>query len=85
MAIKKKSDKRLKKEAYWRKLWELTDKYKKAILIDVDNVSSKQINKIRLALRPLDAPVIMGKNVSLFNIYLMKMASLDPHESCSQL
>jgi hypothetical protein len=67
MGVKKKSEKRIKKEAYWRKLWELTDKYKKAILVDVDNVSSKQINKIRLALRPLDATVIMGKNVSCFN------------------
>ena len=67
MAVKKKSEKRLKKEAYWKKLWELTDKYKKAVLVDVDNVSSKQINKIRLALRPYDATVVMGKNVSLFN------------------
>jgi len=38
--IKKKSEKRIKKESYWRKLWVLTDKYKKAILVDVDNVSS---------------------------------------------
>jgi len=65
MTIKKKSEKRLKKEAYWRKLWELTSKYKKAILVDVDNVSSKQINKIRLEMRRLDAVMIMGKNVSI--------------------
>jgi muconolactone delta-isomerase len=42
--IKKKSEKRLKKEDYWRKLWALTDEYKKALLVDVDNVSSLQLN-----------------------------------------
>lgn len=41
MPEKKKSEKRIKKEAYWKKLWELTEKYKKAILVDCDNVSSK--------------------------------------------
>jgi muconolactone delta-isomerase len=40
MGAKKKSEKRLKKEAYWDKLWTLVDKYKKAILVDCDNVSS---------------------------------------------
>ena len=64
MAIKKKSEKRLKKESYWRKLWEFSEKYKRALLVDVDNVSSKQLNKIRLLLRPLDAHMLMGKNVS---------------------
>lgn len=59
---KKKSDKRIKKEAYWQRLWELTDKYKKAILVDVDNVSSKQLNEIRRNLRPLGAKMVMGKN-----------------------
>jgi ribosomal protein L10 len=64
MAVKKKSEKRLKKEAYWKRLNELSEKYKKAVLVDVDNVSSKQLNKIRLELRSLDAIMIMGKNVS---------------------
>jgi len=41
MAVKNKSEKRVKKENYWRKLWKLTDEYTKAVLIDVDNVSSK--------------------------------------------
>jgi ribosomal protein L10 len=64
MAVKKKSEKRLKKEAYWKRLNDLSEKYKKAVLVDVDNVSSKQLNKIRLELRSLDAIMIMGKNVS---------------------
>jgi ribosomal protein L10 len=58
----KKSDKRLKKEEYWKKLWALTDVYKKALLVDVDNVSSQQLNQIRHKLRPINAKMIMGKN-----------------------
>jgi large subunit ribosomal protein LP0 len=62
MGVVKKSEKRTKKEAYWEKLWKLTDEYKKAILVDCDNVSSKQINTIRIKLRPLKAVMLMGKN-----------------------
>lgn len=64
MGVKKRSEKRVKKENYWRKLWAVTDEYKKAILVDADNVSSKQITKLRHRLRPLGAKMIMGKNVS---------------------
>ena len=42
--IKKKSEKRIKKEEYWVRLQKLTEKYKKALLVDVDNVSSLQLN-----------------------------------------
>ena len=64
--LKKKSEKRIKKEEYWHKLQELSEKYSKALLVDVDNVSSKQINEIRRKLRPIGAKMIMGKNVSFF-------------------
>ena len=67
----KKSEKRIKKEAYWKKLQDLTDNYKKAVLVDVDNVSSKQITKIRYKLRSLDAVMLMGKNVRpIFSFFL---------------
>jgi ribosomal protein L10 len=80
MAVKKKSEKRIKKENYWKKLWEFSETYKKALLVDVDNVSSKQLNKIRLELRPYNAHMLMGKNVS----YLTRIndRKLDSHESC---
>lgn len=62
--LKKKSEKRIKKEEYWEKLQNLAANYKKALLVDVDNVSSLQLNTIRLKLRPINAKMIMGKNVS---------------------
>ena len=64
MAVKKKSDKRIKKEAYWYRLQVVAQKYKNVLFVDADNVSSKQIASIRSKLRAIDAYMIMGKNVS---------------------
>lgn len=61
--IKKKSEKRIKKEEYWQRLQEMTTTYKKAVLVDVDNVSSNQITLIRRGLRAVGARMLMGKNV----------------------
>lgn len=62
MGVVKKSEKKLKKEEYFKKLQNLAETYKKALLVDVDNVSSQQLNQIRHKLRPLGAKMIMGKN-----------------------
>jgi len=70
---KKKSEKRLKKENYWRKIWALTSEYKKALLVDVDNVSSLQLNQIRLKLRPIGAKMLMGKNTLMKSALAYKM------------
>ena len=69
----KKSEKRVKKEEYWKKLWALTDEYKKAVLVDVDNVSSQQLNKIRHKLRPIGAKMLMGKNTLMKSSLAYKM------------
>merc|ERR1712147_177148 len=62
MAVKKKSEKRIKKEDYWVRLQEVARKYKNVMFIDANNVSSKQIGSIRRELRKIDAYMIMGKN-----------------------
>merc|ERR1712139_3130 len=62
MAVKKKSEKRIKKEDYWVRLQEVARKYKNGMFIDANNVSSKQIGSIRRELRKIDAYMIMGKN-----------------------
>lgn len=77
--IKKKSEKRLKKEDYWKKLWTLTDTYKKALMVDVDNVSSQQLNQIRCKLRPLGAKMLMGKNTLMKSALNHKMK--EPEEN----
>jgi len=62
MAIKKKSEKRVKKENYWERLQEVAYKYKNCLFVNADNVSSLQISKLRFRLRAIDAYMIMGKN-----------------------
>jgi hypothetical protein len=39
-AGKKINEKRLKKEAYWAKLWKYLETYTKGLVVDADNVSS---------------------------------------------
>ena len=58
-----KETKREKKTRRWNDLQEACCKYNKVLFVDADNVTSKQISIIRKSIRPLDAKMIMGKNV----------------------
>ena len=40
MAVKKKSEKRIKKEAYWKRLQDVAQKYSNVLFVNADNVSS---------------------------------------------
>jgi hypothetical protein len=65
MAVQKKSEKRIKKENYWKRLQVVAQKYNNVMFVDADNVSSQQMQHIRVKLRKINAIMIMGKNVSL--------------------
>jgi ribosomal protein L10 len=62
MVVKKKSEKRVKKENYWDRIQEVAAKYKNVLFVNADNVSSLQISKLRVRLREINAYMIMGKN-----------------------
>jgi len=62
MAVKKKSEKRIRKEVNWDKIQAAAEKYKNCLFVDADNVSSKQIANIRVKLRANGAKMVMGKN-----------------------
>ena len=51
-----------KKKVYANKLVEYVETYKSAFIVHCDNVGSKQMQDIRMALRG-QAAMIMGKNV----------------------
>lgn len=53
--------KREQKYAYWQKLWNLIETHEKIMIINADNVGSKQIQDCRKALRG-KATMLMGKN-----------------------
>jgi large subunit ribosomal protein LP0 len=61
------SEKRAKKLKSWIKLWNCLDKYEKILIVQCDNVGSKQFQDIRVSLRPLGAEVFMGKKVLNIN------------------
>ena len=56
-----KGDGRLKKEAYFTKLYQYLEEYKTIFVVSVDNVGSNQMHQIRKALRG-NSVVLMGKN-----------------------
>jgi len=62
MPIKKKTERRVKKENYYERIQEQALKYKNCLFVNADNVSSLQISKLRRRLRDIGAYMIMGKN-----------------------
>lgn len=56
--------KKQKKVKYVEKLLAYLSEYKNFLIINVDNVGSKQLQQVRIALRGR-AKVLMGKNVSI--------------------
>ena len=62
MVAIKKSDKRVRKEAQWEKIQKITANYKNVLFVNVDNVSSTQINEIRRDLREIGAVLFIGKS-----------------------
>jgi len=59
-----KEDKTTWKSNYFTKLISLLDEYPRCFMVGVDNVGSKQMQKIRIALRG-HAEVLMGKNTMM--------------------
>jgi len=57
---------RARKEAFAARLREYLDAYKNVLIVQVDNVGSNQMQKVRLALRG-KAVVLMGKNTLVRN------------------
>jgi len=81
MPIKKKSERRIKKENYWERLQEVAYKYKNCLFVDADNVSSLQISKLRNRLRKIDAYMIFGKNTLMKSALTHANTKPDPADA----
>lgn len=57
-----------RKAWYFERMEELITTYAKLFVVSVDNVGSNQMQQIRLALRPLDTVILMGKNTMMRKI-----------------
>lgn len=53
---------------YFARVEELINTYSKLFIVQVDNVGSLQMQQIRLALRPMNSVVLMGKNTMMRKI-----------------
>jgi len=71
--------KRDRKFAYWQKLWDLCDNYEKIILVNADNVGSKQIQDVRAQLRGR-ATILFGKNTLIRSGLLHRMTKPKPDD-----
>jgi large subunit ribosomal protein LP0 len=56
------------KAKYFEKMEELINTYSKLFVVSCDNVGSNQMQQIRLALRPQNTVVLMGKNTMMRKI-----------------
>ena len=73
------ASKRERKFAYWQKLWDLCDNYEKVILVNADNVGSKQIQDVRRQLRG-KATILFGKNTLIRSGLKHRMAKPRPDD-----
>jgi len=73
MAIKKKEPKKDKKDRFFEKIYDILGQYKKALLVNVKNISADQIHLTRKGLRDLDAIVLMGKNTLIRKVIEARM------------
>lgn len=73
------ADIRKEKYAYWEKLWQLVEECRQILLVDADNVGSRQIMDIRRALRGR-ATVLFGKNTLIRTGLKHRIAKPEPHD-----
>ena len=69
-----KSEKRIKKEKFFERVYNVFDKYSRALLVQCDNISARQIHACRKELRENDSLMLMGKN-TLIKAALLKRLS----------
>ena len=70
-----KEDKATWKANYFTKLEQLLEKYSKCFLVSADNVGSRQMQQIRIALRGR-ADVLMGKNTMMRKVIRAQMPKI---------
>ena len=75
------SKKRLKKENFFQRVYDLFDKYNWALFVHCDNISAKQIHACRQDLRAHDSLMLMGKNTLIKAALLKRLTKPEKHEA----
>jgi large subunit ribosomal protein LP0 len=75
------NDKRLKKDIFFQRIYETFDKYTRALLVQCDNISARQIHATRQELRKNDSLMLMGKNTVIKAALAKRMSEPQPEDS----
>lgn len=79
--VAKGESKRQKKERYFNRVYDMFDKYTRALLVECDNISAKQIHTCRKDLRSHDSLMLMGKNTLIKAALLKRISEPEKHEA----
>lgn len=74
-----KSD-RTKKQAFFDRVYNLFDKYNRALFVECNNISANQIHKCRQELRQHDSLMLMGKNTLIKAALSKRISEPEPNE-----
>nr|AAY19281.1 acidic ribosomal P0 protein [Euplotes raikovi] len=76
-----KNEKREKKDKFFQRIYDTFDKYSRALLVQCDNISARQIHATRKELRQNDSLMLMGKNTVIKAALAKRIAKPDPEDS----
>jgi large subunit ribosomal protein LP0 len=68
------------KTTFFNRVYNIFDKYNRALLVTCDNISAKQIHKCRQELRAHDSLMLMGKNTLIKAALLKRISQPQPNE-----
>jgi large subunit ribosomal protein LP0 len=69
----KDNERKIKKKSFFQRVYNVFDKYQRALLVQCNNISSKQIHACRKDLRERDSLMLMGKNTLIKAALLKRM------------
>nr|AAX89497.1 acidic ribosomal P0 protein [Euplotes focardii] len=77
----KKNEKRIKKEKFFERVYNVFDKYTRALLVECNNISAKQIHQCRKELRTNNSLMLMGKNTLIKAALQKRISEPTPNEA----
>lgn len=76
-----KGNRKEKKKEYFQRVYDVFDKYQRALLVHCDNISAKQIHACRKELREHDSLMLKGKNTLIKAALLKRISEPEQHEA----
>ena len=75
------NEKKEKKDKFFQRIYETFDKYTRALLVQCDNISARQIHATRKELRENDSLMLMGKNTVIKAALAKRISEPQPEDA----